>query len=316
MGLVTAAVIGLVGAGVGAASSAATNKSNRGLADQANADEKDRRAAAAKEADRLIEEYNELRGERPDVSIQAFLKDKIYALNNENARKAFEKATEKDFEKAQYLADEASKSNVSIYNTLLENVSGGAAADAIKKRNEIAFSTNELDAFNRAMQLRSPTIPAGTVRLDSQGRFVEGQRSDKQTFQTAFEVGEQQRALQFDRLSSLLGTDRDVALRQQQKALEFLPATSYTNVALGTVGESRAAQQAYQLLDEANQFSLIQGFLGAAFKDQTATPAFQSTAGSDALTAKGLELAVNAIAQNKQNTGSSPQSGQLSSRGY
>lgn len=147
------------------------------------------------------------------------------------------------------------------------------------------------------MQLRSPAIPAGTVKLNREGRLVEGQRADRQVFQTAFEISEAQRDKRFDRLSSVLASDRAVADRQQEKAKDFLDKTDFTSLARDFTAASRSAQTLFQQLDETRQFNLIRDFTNAAFTNQTAQPTFQNTDTADTLTASGINLGLRGLAQ-------------------
>lgn len=241
-----------------------------------------------------------MREQRPDITIESYLRDVLSALDTpeaEEARKAFEKATIRDFESAQYIADQASQNNVDVFQLLSEDVSGGRYGDFLRERNSIIDQTNSKDAFDRALQLRAPTIPAGTVQLDSQGRFVEGQRADKKVFSTAFEVDQAMQDKKYSRLTDAISSDRTVAERQQERASTFLPATSFTGVQLNTIDSSRAAAALYQGLDEERQFSLIRDFLSAASSNQTANPNYQSTAGADALTAAGTAQALKSAGQ-------------------
>lgn len=295
--LIAAAAIGAAGTAYGAYSASKTAKENQQLGNQAVADEQKRRQAAAKEATRLMDEYNNLRSERPGLTLQAFISERVQALNDPELNAAFRQFKQEDYDQAQHIADQAASGNIEQFESIVDKISAGKADEFLNKRNEIALSTNEVDAFNRAMQLRSPAIPAGTVKMDSQGRFVEGQRADKQVFQTAFETQEQQRALQFDRVNAILEQDRSAAERQQEKAKDFLSFTDYTGFANAIASEQRAQQLAVQLADEERQFQLIRDFSNAAFSNQTAQPQFQSTSGSDAITRAGIELVGSSLAQ-------------------
>lgn len=288
---------------IGASASNKTNKDNQRAQGQALEDEDKRRKNAAYEAERLIKEYNKLRKERPGLSIQEFIQGQVQALDNPQLNEAFRNSRQEDFDQAQSFADEAGLENLQQYNNILDDISNGKAEEFVNKRNDIALSTNDVAAFDRAMQLRSPAIPAGTVRMDSQGRFVEGQRADKQVFQTAFETSEQQRALQFDRLGTILDSDRAAAERQQEKSKDFLKFTDYTGFASALAGEQSNRELQFQRDDESRQWDLITQFTNSAFSNQTAQPTPQSTQGSDNLAASGLNLAGKSIAQyygNKQ----------------
>lgn len=290
-------VFGAANTAYGALQSNKTNKANQSAQDQALGDETERRKAAAYEAKRLMKEFNKLREERPGATLQEFLRDQLAVSNDPQLNESFRRLRQEDFDKAQSVADQAQQGNLDQFNSLLEDISNGKAEEFINNRNDIALSTNDVAAFDRAMQLRSPAIPAGTVRMDSQGRFVEGQRADKQVFQTAFETSEQQRALQFDRLGTILDSDRAAAERQQEKARDFLQFSDYTGFATALAQEQSNRQLSYQTADENRQFSLIKQFTDSAFSNQTAQPTAQPTTGSDNLIASGVKLAGDSVAQ-------------------
>jgi len=202
---------------------------------------------------------------------------------------------DEDVRAAQAVADASSLGNINTFEVILDQVSGGGSARILAERNKNALETNDIAAFNRALELRSPAIPEGTVRMDSQGRFVEGQRADKQVFQAAFETSEALRDKQFSKLNTILDSDRQIALRQQDKALDFLNHQDVSSMvgALAQGGSARIDQ--FQLNDESAQLTAIQEFQRSAFSDQTKKVDLADTKSSDALVAGGFNIAVKGL---------------------
>jgi hypothetical protein len=202
---------------------------------------------------------------------------------------------DEDVRAAQAVADASSLGNINTFEVILDQVSGGGSARILAERNKNALETNDIAAFNRALELRSPAIPEGTVRMDSQGRFVEGQRADKQVFQAAFETSEALRDKQFSKLNTILDSDRQIALRQQDKALDFLNHQDVSSM-VGALAQGASARvDQFQLNDENVQMQAIRDFQQSAFSDQTRQVNPASTASSDALVAGGFELAVRGL---------------------
>lgn len=292
-----AITVGAVSVGAGLYTAKKTRDANEDAADKAELSEKNRRERAAKELEKATVRYNEIRGERPGLTVQEFLEEQATARGGPEARKLVDEIRgmkQEDVAAAQAVADSASQGNVDTFGVILDQVSGGGAAVALAKRNENAFGTNELDAFNRALELRSTAIPAGTVRQNADGRFIEGQRSDKQVFNLAFETQEAQRDKQFSKLNAILENDRSVADRQQEKARDFLSQQDTASILNSLTAAASDRRDTFQARDEDVQLQNIQQFQSAAFKDQTRkiNPA---TDNSGKLISGGFDLALKGI---------------------
>lgn len=298
MPAVTSVAVGAASVGAGLYTAKQSRDLNEDLADDAAFREKQRRKRAAAEMEKATERYNELRAQRPDLTVQDYLIERAEAIGGEEGRQLIDQLRslkQEDWQQAQSIADAASAGNIKTYDVLLDQVSGGQSGKILAERNQNALQTNEIDAFNRALELRSSTIPAGTVKQDSQGRFVEGQRSDKQTFQTAFEVSEALRDKQFTKLNSILENDRAIALRQQEKALDYLNSQEVTNFLQAGVEGFKARQYGLQALDEQTQLNQITAFQNAAFTDQTKQPQFHQDNVSGELISGGFNMALKGL---------------------
>jgi hypothetical protein len=297
MPAVTSVAVGAASVGAGLYNAKKTRDANKEAADKAELNEKNRRERAAKELEKATTRYNEMRAERPGLTVQDYLAERAADIGGEEGRKLVEQVRSmkaEDVAAAQSVADEATAGNIDTFNVALDAVSGGDSARILARRNELALGSNEQDAFNRALELRSTAIPAGTVRQDSQGRFVEGQRADKQAFQFAFETQEGLRDKEFTKLRSVLDSDRSIAERQQQKALDFLSQQNAGDVTIGLAGAAADRQDRFQLLDEQTQLQNIRDFQTAAFKDQTKeiTPA---TDNSGTIIKGGFDTAIKGL---------------------
>ena len=305
MPAVTTAVVGVASVGAGLYTGAKTREANEDAADKAELSEKNRRERASKELERATARYNEIREERPGLTVQEFLEEQATARGGPGARKLVDEIRslkQEDVAAAQAVADSASQGNVDTFGVILDQVSGGGAATALAQRNENALGANEIDAFNRALELRSTAIPAGTVKQNADGRFIEGQRSDKQVFNLAFETQEAQRDKQFSKLNTILESDRSVADRQQEKARDFLAQQDTASILNGLSAAASDRRDTFQARDEDVQLQNIRQFQAAAFSDQTKqiTPATDDSAG---LVSGGFDLALKGIGLAAQNQG-------------
>lgn len=298
MPAVTTVAVGAASVAAGAIGASKTRKANEKAQKRSIKNEKDRREVAAQELEKATANYNKLREQRPGLTVKDFLSERADDLTGPEAdavRLAIQNGKDEDFARAQAVADAASTGNIKSFDTILDAVSGGSAAEVLRVRSENALGTNEVDAFNRALELRSTAIPAGTVRQDSEGRFVEGQRADKQAFQFAFETQEALRDKQFGKLNTILDSDRSLAQRQQAKAADFLGFTNSNDVLANLTGQGAGRLDVFQANDEQQQINQINSFTQAAFSDQTQKVTPQSTASSDALVGKGFDLALKGL---------------------
>jgi len=290
----------------GASDKAKADKANKQAAQDAQDSESQRRESTQAAISDFFDQYNKLREERPGMTIEEYVGDRLKVLNNPQLQEAFRSLTQKDFEQAQQLADMATEGNTENFKKALDSVSGGFAQIAQQKRNDIANTDTSEEAYKRAFQLYAPYVPAGSVENQS-NQDSALQRSNKGGFQVAYEVDQEQRQLQYTRLSDILQSDRNLALSQQERASTFMPATSFVNYATDLHVNQRRDQLAMQLADENFYQSIIGGLLQQGYTDQTKTPGFKDTSVYDKMIADGTAAAVKGAAdiyardqQNKQ----------------
>lgn len=289
-------IAGVAQAAYGAYQSNQTSKENEALANQSVEDEMARRENVQAAIEEMFGQYNALREERPGLTIEEYIGDRLKVLNNPELKAAFRNLTREDFAEAQYLADQATQGNVETFNKAVNAISDGYYQKAIKGRNDLAESTNSEEAYKRAMELASPMMPAGSFEEQTQDAS-QLQRGNKFAFQTAYEVDQGQRQLKWDRLNSIINDDRNLALRQQERASTFMPMTSFVNYATDLHLNQRKDQLAMQLSDESFMQSLIGGLMGQAYTNQTASPSFRDTSVYDKMIAEGIGSAVKSGSQ-------------------
>lgn len=166
---------------------------------------------------------------------------------------------------------------------------------------DIALTSNPEAAYQRALELYSSNIPAGTVRTDAQGRLVESQGAAKKLFNIAFETQEQQRDIQFRRSRDLANDFAAIADRNTERAKDFLSFAGLEPVARGFALSALENRVAYQKADEAMQFGLIQQYAASASGGAAATPAYQDGSAYAKLMSQGIDTAIKGVAQANSN---------------
>jgi len=297
----TVAAIGLgvaaVGTAYGAYSASETASDNRALSEQAREDESKRRKKAQKEFAKAVEAYNKIREDRPGLTFKEFSKEQIQALNDPALLASFQQATQSSFDIAQLIADQATKSNLSNFQSAVEQLSGGKYEELLAARNEAILNDNPQEALRRSIELQSPfLLPGGSVNVGPDGIPISGQRADALTFQLAYETQDAMQQRRLTNASNAIRDDRDAATRQQEKALSFLESSDFTGFASDLARDSLAQRIAYQNADETRQFGLATSFAQAAANDSTRQPNFQSNAADLALIQSSLDLAGTALA--------------------
>lgn len=307
----TTAWIGLVimAAGVatsayGASKNADANDANQASSEQAKKDEMKRREAVTKELKKAYAAYEAMKEDRPGVTFGQFKNEYVGAISDPQFAEAFRKVKEEDFQFSQKIANQATAANLANFGLAAEAVSGGAYGDLRKVQNDIALTSDSEASVKRALELRSAYIPAGSVRTDSQGRFVEGQRADKQVFTTAYEQDLAARDRQF-RMSRDLSNDyASIAERQQERAKDFINFGSLEPVARGFTTQAMGNAVAFQQQDEMNQFQLIRDYAASAMGNQTQAPQYQNPNANNAMIAAGVDAAVKGAASYYNNNSS------------
>lgn len=295
-----AAAWAMVAIGVASAikSQSDSNKAQRAnkqaAADAAKA-EGARREAVQGAIEDFFSQYNKLREERPGMTIEEYINDRLKVLGNEELKAKFRQLTEEDFAQAQHIADLATEGNIARFQEGVQKLSGNFYNYALDERNKIAQDTNSEKAYQRAMELYSPYVPAGSAENQT-NPDSQLQRSNKGAFQVAYEVDQEQQQLRYQRLSDILSQDRNLMLSQQEKAATFMPATSFVNYATDLHVNQRRDQLAMQLADESFFQSIIGGLMAQGYTDQTRSPAFRDTSVYDKMVAEGVSSAVKGAA--------------------
>lgn len=283
----------LAASAYGAKKESDERKYNEKLAADAQSDEEERRAEAAKEFSKAIDAYNKLVEERPGITFRDFVAERVAALNDPELKEAFRNTRQEDFDFAQSIADQASRKNVDTFNVVFDNLSGGVGKELIDRRNEIALKDDAVSRFQRSLELQAPAIAADSAQFDANGNLIRGQRADAFSFRIAEEADRQARNEQFAKIQSVIESDRSVAERQQEKALSFLDFGSFTDYATRLQEQSLAARLAQQQIDEERQIQFARDFASAAFTDQTRQPNYYES-GGDKLFTEGVAGAVRA----------------------
>ncbi len=311
MGVVAAAwataAVGAASAAYGASQNSKAAKANQNAYDQTRDDYASRLKLAAEGAAALNEQYNSIVGERPGLSWEEFVKDKIRAINDPFLREFYTKAKKEDYEQLREFAKMATTDNVENLQAAADKISNGRWNEMIDKRNELVLNTDASSRYARAYELSAPIrTDASTVKYEG-GKLIEGQRADKQAFSIANEVQTQVeqeqkadlRALETDRLGA--------AERQAEKArgfMEFFDATGYATAA---EADRTKLVHGYQQMDEERAFSLYEMFAGAAAGITPGDPNYQNAGPGNELISGGIKLATTGLsnygnAQKQQKT--------------
>lgn len=298
-----------VGVGTAAAGyfgSQSTQRGNEKLSAQARQDEINRRGAASEELNKAFAAYEKLRSERKGIKFEDWRNEYAKGLQDEQLQQMFREIKEEDFQFASGIARQGTQQNIQNWAQSAQDISGGKAKQLLDIMNETALTDTTEAAYNRALELESGKIPAGSVQYDKDGRLIRGQRADKQLFTTAYEVGERQRDIQFRRARDLFGDYSDIALRQQEKARDYLPDFAYEPVVRELSSKAMESQLKFQMQDEMNQFQLIRDFAASAMGNQTANPQFADAGQYNQLISKGIDIAVKGAANSQNSNSTTP----------
>lgn len=307
--------MGAVWAGVAVAAGSAIYgaKQNADAADandQARLESKEdyarRLQEGAKIAAQLEAEYNNIVANRPGLSWESFVKDKIKALNDPYLRQVYTQAKKEDFERMREFAKQASTDNVENLVSVADKLSNGKWQEAIDKRNKLVLETDAASRFARTYELAAPVrTGASTVRYDSKGQLIEGQRADKQAFSIANEVQTEVEREQKQDLRQLENDRLGAAQSQVEKArgfMEFFDATGYATAA---EADRTKLVHGYQMADEERQFEIYKLFAQASSGLAPVQPQYQSTGVGNQLISSGVQLASTSLS-NYGNTTKTP----------
>ena len=252
--------------------------------------------SAAKTAKELNAQYNEVVKDRPNLSYESFVRDHLRAIDDPYVRQVYDTAKSADFERLREFGNRATLDNVDNLKKVADELSGGQFEQIVQKRNDLVLNTDAASRYARAYELAAPVrTGASTVRYDSQGRLIEGQRADKQAFSIANEV---QTGIEQEQKSDLrqLETDRlQAAQSQVEKAKSFTSFYDPTGYAANQEAQRQSLINGYQALDESRAFDLYKMFAGAAAGITPTQPTYQNNTGGNALISSGVQGGMSAL---------------------
>lgn len=291
-GAVAAAAIS---AGVGVYQNSRAESANEEATQQSRADYEARVKAAGKAAAEMLKQYNEVVEQRPGTDWNTFARNYIRALDDPSLREAYANAKDEDFAKMREFAEAASEDNVDTLLETFDRLNGGRGQEVLDERTRMVLDIDASDRYARAYELAAPirTNPS-TVRYDTTGRLVEGQRADKQAFDIAQEViTETDR----ERLANITQLENDrlrASESQQEKALDFLSFYDSTGFATALEDQRSSREFALQAIDEQRAWDLFSSFAQGATGMQPVQPNLQSTTAGNELISQGVRLAAGA----------------------
>lgn len=296
--LIAAAVIGASATVYGANKSAQTAKANRQNASAFNEAQALSEAEARKLYDGLIVDYNKSKEKlQKKMSLREYVGNAIATIGDPVLKQKYYESRNEDWVVAQKWADEASTQNISVFNKLVDNIGGGSYQKLIAARNQSILGEDINAVYDRAQELRSSKIPAGSVKKTADGQIAPNTRADKFNFGISYDVVRDSNDRIFQKSSNAIESDRGAAQRQQERAISFMPMLNYSEFSTNAVLQPfNQAQLASSLAILNNDASLAQAALGKAVQNPQA-PIVGSTASSDALAAGGAKLAIAALGQ-------------------
>lgn len=296
-----ALAVAAIGAGV-AAKGAADNKQAQTVS---RSDYENRLGLIKAGATQLLSQYNQVVAQRPGLSWDDFVDERVRALNDPNILAAYDNRKQGDFEVLRSIATIATNDNVDNFKTAFDKLSNGKGQEIINQRNDLVLNDDTAQRMTRAWELRAPEVGAGTVRYDPTGKLIEGQSADKKVFDTAYETVV---ATNQERQQNLAQLERDrtsAAESQQQKATQFMPFYDSTGYITSMDQQSRLERLGFQSTDESRAFGLYQAFAQASAGITPVQPNYQA---GDALISSGSQIATGALASYYKNSKSSASS--------
>ena len=298
-----AAWIGLAVAAGSAYSGYSQNKKAEEANEQAQTLSRQDYAARLQEAGRIAKElnaqYNEIVGERPNLSWESFIGDKIKAINDPFLREFYTNAKKEDFERMREFAKAATTDNVDNLQEAADKLSNGKWKEIIDKRDNLVLNTDAASRMARTYELAAPVrTGASTVKYDSKGQLVEGQRADKQAFSVAQEVQTQIEQEQKQDLRQLENDRLNAAASQTAKASQFMQFFDATGYATAAESDRTNLVNGYQAVDESRAFDIYKMFAGASSGIAPVQPTYQSSGAGNELISAGVKLGSQYISNN------------------
>lgn len=308
--LIIAAVVGAAGTAYGASQNSKAAKANAANQSAFGAAQQQSEAEARKLYDGLIAQYNKSKEKTVDgLSLREYIGNQVEALNDPQLKQAYYSSREQDWATAQRWADQASTQNVSVFNKIVDEIGGGSYKNLISARNNAILGDNIDAAYQRASELKSSQIPAGSVRKDASGQALPNSRADKFTFNTAYEEVQKANDRVFQKSTQAINDDRTAAERQQVQAQTFLPFLDYSAYTTNSVTNPfNQAKLATSLNALNNDAQLAGAALGKAVQNPLAPQQLDATAGNQYIQ-QGSQLAVAALGQYFQNQKQSSNNG-------
>ena len=194
MGFYVALASAAVSAYQGYSANAEAKRANAASEAASKKDYEDRLRRASEGANILIEQYNAVREERPSTSWNDFVLGFVNSIDDPSLRRAYTEAKRTDFQVLTEFATVGTETNSENVLAAFDKFTGGRGQEILDTRVDLVLQDTAVDQFKRANELRSAVVNnAGSVKFDDKGNLIEGQRSDKQTFQIAQEVDQQAR---------------------------------------------------------------------------------------------------------------------------
>lgn len=254
---------------------------------------------ARKMFDGFIKGYNSSKEKLEEgMTLEAYIGNMVKALGDPELEKQYRAARNGDWEQAQRFADEATDQNISAFNRIVDNVSGGDYQKFLKKRNDIIMSEDVDSLYKEARRLTAPRQMAGSVRRDPEtGEAIGGQRGDKFEFDVSTTAIKESHDRQFAKLTTAIESDRTTAERQKERAISFLPMLDYSGFT------SSQVVQPFQQQSTAAQLAMLQAdanmaanAMSMAFGKPLA-PAQIDTSRYDAMAMQGTQQSIGALAE-------------------
>ena len=299
MGVVAAAI---AGAAITAGAGMYTNSQNRKANDKSQAlskmDYQQLLDLAAKTAVEMQGEYEALTAQRPDVTWEAYVRNKIKAIDDPYLREVYADKKDEDFSRLREFAKLSSSDNGDNLMAIADKLSGGEGkfSEILAKRDNLVMNTDAAGRFARTYELAAPIrTGATTTKYDSKGNLVEGQRSDKQAFSIANEVQTEVEREQKTDLRSLEQDRISAATSQTEKARGFMQFYDPTGYASDMDDNRFSTELAFQSADEERAWSMYKMFAGQASGLTPTTPTYADPNAGNQLIASGIKSGVDAV---------------------
>jgi ribosomal protein L20 len=251
----------------------------------------ERLKAAGIAAKELNDQYNEIVKDRPNLSWESFVGDKIKAINDPYLRQFYTNAKKEDFDRMREFAQTATTDNIENLQSAADKLSNGRWKEIITKRDDLVLNTDAASRMARTYELAAPVrTGASTVKYDSKGQLVEGQRADKQAFSVAQEVQTQIEQEQKQDLRQLENDRLNAAASQTAKASQFMQFFDATGYATAAESDRSNLVNGYQAIDEQRAFDIYKMFAGASAGIAPVQPTYQSEGAGNELISAGVKL--------------------------